>query len=119
NIFVFRNGCSYRQRLETLLARRGIAIARTLEYGSIEAMLACVSAGMGITLLPVDLLNGYRDKYRFAMIRLPPEEGQVETVFIHRARAHMSAALGAFLQAIETSSSLPQSAGEALVKAAW
>ncbi len=119
NIFVFRNGCSYRQRLESLLARRGIAIARTLEYGSIDAMLACVSAGMGITLLPVDLLNGYRDKYRFAMIRLPQDEAQVETLFVHRARAHVSAALSAFLAAIEPGSNLPQKAGEALVKAAW
>jgi len=101
NIFVFRNGCSYRHRLEQLLTRRGIAIARTLEYGSIDAMLACVSAGMGITLLPVDLLNTYSDKYRFSVIRLPKEEAMVETVFVHRARAHVPAALTAFLGVIE------------------
>jgi DNA-binding transcriptional LysR family regulator len=110
NIFVFRHGCAYRQRLEHLLTRRGIAIARTLEYGSIDAMLACVSAGMGITLLPVDLLNSYSDKYRFSIIRLPKDEAQVETLFIHRARAHTSAALAAFLKTFEIDADADQMA---------
>lgn len=101
NIFVFRHGCSYRQRLEHLLARRSIAIARTMEYGSLDAMLACVSAGMGITLLPLDLLKSYREKYRFSVIRLPADEAQVETLFVYRARAHTSAALTAFLNIME------------------
>ena len=106
NIFVFRNGCSYRHRLEQLLARRGIAIARTMEYGSIDAMLACVSAGMGITLLPVDLLKSYSQTYSFSVIRLPEEEALVETVFVHRARAYTSAALTAFLSVVESGTGL-------------
>lgn len=101
NIFVFRNGCSYRHRLEQLLTRRRIAIARTMEYGSIDAMLACVSAGMGITLLPVDLLDTYRHTYRFSVIRLPAEEAMVETVFVHRARAYTSPTLNAFLELLD------------------
>jgi DNA-binding transcriptional LysR family regulator len=117
NIFVFRNGCSYRHRLEQLLARRGIAIARTLEYGSIDAMLACVSAGMGITLLPVDLLQSYRQKYRFSIIRLPEDEALVETVFVHRARAYTSAALTAFLNAVESGAAPERMAGAAVARA--
>lgn len=105
NIFVFRNGCSYRHRLEQLLTRRRIAIARTMEYGSIDAMLACVSAGMGITLLPVDLLDTYRHSYRFSVIRLPAEEAMVETLFIHRARAYTSPTLTAFLELLDAAPS--------------
>lgn len=119
NIFVFRHGCSYRQRLEQLLTRRGIAIARTLEYGSIDAMLACVAAGMGITLLPVDLLGSYRNKYRFSVIRLPADEALVETVFVHRARAYTSAALTAFLETIEQGPTVDQMIGKPLGNAAW
>jgi DNA-binding transcriptional LysR family regulator len=101
NIFVFRNGCSYRDRLEQLLTRRRIAIARTMEYGSLDAILACVSAGMGITLLPVDLLDTYRHSYRFSVIRLPTEEAMAETLFIHRARAYTSPTLNAFLELLD------------------
>ncbi len=101
NIYVFRRGCSYRQRLEQLLARRGIAVARTLEYGSLDAILACVSAGMGVTLLPLDLLKAHGGAHPFRVLRLPREEARVETLFIRRAQVYVSPALSAFLKAME------------------
>jgi DNA-binding transcriptional LysR family regulator len=118
NIFVFRNGCSYRQRLEQLLMQRRIAIARTMEYGSLDAMLACVSAGMGITLLPVDLLATYRHNYRVSIIRLPAEEAMVETLFVHRARAYTPPALQAFLDLLDTLPGIGRMAEPAIVDAA-
>ncbi|MFG1330143.1 LysR family transcriptional regulator [Xanthobacter autotrophicus] len=101
NIFVFRRGCSYRQRLEVLLARRGIAVARTLEYGSLDAILACVSAGMGLTLLPTDLVEAHARDHRLSLLPLPDEEANVETVFIRRAQVYVSPALTAFLEVAE------------------
>jgi molybdate transport repressor ModE-like protein len=50
-IIVFHRGCSYLQHLEDLLARRGIQTAQPLEFGSLEAILGRVAAGVGITLL--------------------------------------------------------------------
>ena len=47
---VLRAGCSYRRRLETLLARRGVTVRRHLEFGMLEAIFGCVAAGLGITL---------------------------------------------------------------------
>lgn len=101
DIYVFRRGCSYRQRLEHLLARRGIAVARTLEYGSLDAILACVSAGMGLTLLPLDLLKAHGGTHRFSLLQLPVEEARVETVFIRRAQVYVSPALTAFLDVVD------------------
>jgi DNA-binding transcriptional LysR family regulator len=54
---VLRAGCSYRQRLERLLADRGITVRRHLEFGTLEAIIGCVAAGLGITLLPRALLG--------------------------------------------------------------
>ena len=51
-IVVLRAGCSYRLRLEALLARRGSVGVRVLEFGTLEAILACTGAGLGMTLLP-------------------------------------------------------------------
>ena len=48
-IIVFRHGCSYRQHLEDLLGQRGIQTAQPLEFGSLEAILGCVAAGVGVT----------------------------------------------------------------------
>jgi len=49
---VFQLGCSYRQRLEALLAEMGLFVTAPLEFGSIDAIVACVATGVGITLLP-------------------------------------------------------------------
>ncbi len=49
---VFRLGCSYRQRLESMLSEMGILTATQLEFGSLDAIIACVAAGVGIHLLP-------------------------------------------------------------------
>ena len=96
-IVVLRAGCSYRQRLEALLARRGIRGA------SVDGVrhpggdfCSCVSAGLGITLLPRALIGPVWASGRVSMHRLPPEEAMVSTVFIHRREAHLSSALRAF-----------------------
>ena len=81
---VLRAGCSYRQRLETMLAQRGIAVRRYLEFGTLEAIFGCVAAGLGITLLPRALLGPVWAADRVSIHSLPPAEARVETLFIHR-----------------------------------
>lgn len=51
-IIMFREGCAYRARLENLLATRGIVGVRRLDFGTLEGILGCVGAGIGLTLLP-------------------------------------------------------------------
>jgi DNA-binding transcriptional LysR family regulator len=96
-IVVLRAGCSYRQRLEMVLAKRGIAVPRLMEFGTLEAIFGCVAAGLGITLLPRALIGPVWRSGRVSLHRLPPEEALVTTVFIHRREAHLSSALRAFL----------------------
>jgi DNA-binding transcriptional LysR family regulator len=96
-IVVLRAGCSYRQRLESLLARRGVAVPRLLEFGTLEAIFGCVSAGLGITLLPRALIGPVWQAGRVSLHTLPPAEALVSTVFIHRREAFLSSALRAFL----------------------
>jgi LysR family transcriptional regulator, cell division regulator len=96
-VVVLRAGCSYRQILETLLARRGIVVQRQLEFGTLEAIFGCVGAGLGITLLPQSLVGGVWDAGRVAVHALPPKDAMVETVFIRRRNGFISSALRAFL----------------------
>jgi LysR family transcriptional regulator, cell division regulator len=96
-IVVLRAGCSYRQRLEELLARRGIAAPRVLEFGTVEALFGCVAANLGVTLLPRALVGSVCEEGRVAVHTLPPADALVETTFIRRRDAHLSSALAAFL----------------------
>lgn len=96
-IVVLRAGCSYRQKLEAILASRGVAVPRIMEFGTLEAIFGCVAAGLGITLLPRALIGPVWRAGRVACHALPPEESRVATVFVHRREAHLSSALRAFL----------------------
>lgn len=97
-IVVLRAGCSYRQRLEEILARRGIVDLRRLEFGTIDSILGCVAAGLGVTLLPQSVLAQARGEGRIAVHDLPAAEARVETLFIRRRDAYASSALDTFLE---------------------
>ncbi len=112
-IVVLRAGCSYRQRLEMLLARRGIAVPRLLEFGTLEAIFGCVSAGLGITLLPRALVGPVWLAGRVSLHGLPREEANVATVFINRREAHLSSALRAFINHVRVAAATPPNSGGA------
>ena len=97
-IVVLRAGCSYRQRLESLLATRGIVGVRLLEFGTLDSILACVGAGIGVTLLPRIVVEAAAQDGRVALHGLPAAEAEVETLFIRRHDAFVSSALAAFLE---------------------
>lgn len=96
-LVVLRAGCSYRQMLETLLARRGIVVQRQMEFGTLEAILGCVSAGLGITMLPRALIDNVANAARFSIHTLPRAEAIVQTVFVRRRDSFLPSALRAFL----------------------
>lgn len=55
-LIAFANGCSYRKRLEDWLGASAVLPARTLEFASYQAMIACVAAGTGFAAVPRSLL---------------------------------------------------------------
>lgn len=97
-LIVLRAGCSYRQRLEEVLARRGIVGLRRLEFGTLEAILGAVAADLGVTLMPRALIGPTWRGGRIRVHRLTSAEARVETVFVKRHDMIPSSALVAFQQ---------------------
>ncbi|MHC8308032.1 LysR family transcriptional regulator [Pseudomonas sp. GT1P32] len=97
---VFRIGCSYRQRLDSLLANLGILAPEPLEFGSIEAIIACVSAGVGVTLLPRGVVANALREGLVNVHELAPDIADVETVFVRRLDGYFSSALSTFLDSV-------------------
>lgn len=56
-LIAFASGCSYRKRLEEWLGAADMLPARTLEFASYQAMIACVAAGTGFAMVPRSLLD--------------------------------------------------------------
>lgn len=94
---VFRLGCSYRQRLDALLAEMGVLTAAPLEFGSMDAIIACVAAGIGITLLPRGVVSAAAEQDLVNIHTISPEKAHVETLFIRRHDAYVSSAMLAFV----------------------
>ena len=99
-VFVFRVGCSYRQRLERFLGERGINLLSQLEFGTLEGIIGCVGAGLGITMLPFSVVEPYVRRKEVAVHRLPQEQARSETVFISRRDTLRSLALEEFVRAL-------------------
>jgi LysR family transcriptional regulator, cell division regulator len=96
-IVVLRQGCSYRQILESILIKRGVVGIRHLEFGTLEAIRGSVSAGLGITLLPKSLVGSVWRDGCLGVYEVPEAEARITTVFVHRRDALLSSALKEFL----------------------
>ncbi len=57
NILSFKEGCAYDEFLKNYYQEKGDIVEKSLSFGSLETILACVKAGMGKTLLPTNLVD--------------------------------------------------------------
>lgn len=80
-LIAFANGCSYRKRLEEWLGAGAVMPARTLEFASYQAMIACVAAGTGFAVVPRSLLLALRSAGDVRQHELP--------VRVRRNRTHL------------------------------
>lgn len=71
-LIAFVDGCSYRRRLQDWLGAAGVIPTRVLEFGSYQAMIACVAAGTGFALVPRSLLHSLRAVQDLALHEVPP-----------------------------------------------
>jgi len=56
-LIAFPEGCAYRRVLQRWLGRDSLATFRVLELSSYHAIVACVTAGAGIALMPESVLE--------------------------------------------------------------
>jgi LysR family transcriptional regulator, cell division regulator len=108
-VIVFRQGCSYRQRLEAHFAASGWLPFRRLEFGTLEGVLGCVGAGVGVSVLPRSAVEAYRGVDDLRVSTLGTRPMWVETLLVRRRDAHVGAALRAFGDVIEQDAASPLS----------
>lgn len=97
-LLVFKEGCSYRAKLEQWLHHEGITPNKIMDFGTLEAILGCVSAGLGISMLPYSVIEKYVQAGALNYHAMPNPFGKVETVFIYRKDSFISTALTKFME---------------------
>ena len=111
----FRQGCSYRQRVELLMASQGVGAVRIMELGMLDTILGCVAAGMGYALLSRSLVESQQQRFDVHWMALPGKIGAelawVDTCFVTGAVSGWSPALRAFAQILGIHVNQPARAG--------
>ena len=83
SLIAFPEGCAYRRVLQRWLGRDSLVTYRVLELSSYHAMVACVTAGAGIALMPESVL----DVVPHAKVRrhsIPRAQAQITTPLVWR-----------------------------------
>jgi DNA-binding transcriptional LysR family regulator len=97
-VIAFPAGCSYRRRLEEWLGRDRVGPHRVMEFGSYHAIVACVSAGAGVAVVPRSVLR-LAGRPQVRVSELPARIAKSRTMLAWRA-GHRSIALDALTAGI-------------------
>lgn len=96
-ILVLSLGCSYREILESWLQSNGSAQPVIMEFGTLEAIVGGVSAGLGISLLPRAVLRATGKENAMRAHEMPGTANRMHTTFVIRKDSFVSSALKAFM----------------------
>ena len=96
-VLMFRRGCSYRAYTEQWLREEGVHGYRTMEFGTLDGILGCIAAGLGISLLPKAVVESSSYRAKLKTTALADRFAAVPTYFVRRRDAAGGAALEAFL----------------------
>ena len=101
-VLVFKVGCHYRQRLERYLMGHGAGMLNQMEFGTIDGIIGCVAAGLGIALLPRSVVERSAHRKEIHVHTLPAGDRYIETQFVtHRAQIR-SVALERLIDVIQS-----------------
>ena len=99
-LLVFRTGCTYRSQLKKWLHDEGIYPEKIMEFGTLDAILGCVRAGLGFSLVPKSVIEHTDPDSSITYHDVPDKYGKVKTIFIRRQDSLITPALYRFLQHI-------------------
>lgn len=115
-IYAFRANCSYRRLFENWFARENAVPGKIFEMESYHGILACVSAGAGLALIPASMLESMPGRDSVQAWSLGEGMGNIEIWLVWRKGTHSAnlQAMTAMLQppAASTSPAARPSAGE-------
>jgi DNA-binding transcriptional LysR family regulator len=96
-MLVFRTGCFYRSTLEHWFYQAGVIPGQIMELGTLDGIMSCVAAGMGMTLLPRSVVESHGARCSVHCHELPAKFSNVKTVFIRNKDALVTPALSAMI----------------------
>ena len=94
-IVVFDNGCVFRARLESLLSAKGLVQYQNIIVNSIEGIINFVEAGLGISILPAEIIAKYYQGRSIETFAINDELSKLTTLLIYPKGTKKSGAIAA------------------------
>lgn len=101
NIYAFRSNCSYRHHFERWFSTDAAVPGKIYEMESYHGMLACVSAGAGLALMPRSMLQSMPGCATVSVWPLSEDFRYLHTWLVWR-RGTVSQSLSSFVQLLES-----------------
>lgn len=96
-IIVFDQGCVFRERLESLLSAKGIVQYKPIVVNSIEGIINFVESGLGISILPRQIITAFYASRNIKTFSLSKSLGTMTTVLISRSNRRPSKLMQVFI----------------------
>ncbi|WP_100011542.1 LysR family transcriptional regulator [Lentibacillus sediminis] len=100
---VFKSGCFYRDILEKWLVSKGIRPTKMMELNTLDGVIGCIKAGLGISLLPKTVADKIDKSENIKRFILPQEYGMISTKFINHKDIVKTQAFNKFISLVESS----------------
>ncbi|MFC4803257.1 LysR family transcriptional regulator [Neobacillus sp. GCM10023253] len=100
-LLVFKQGCSYRSKLEGWVRDEGRINAKIMEFGTWETILGSVIAGLGITIIPKSTVSLLEADGVVRIYHIPEKYAKITTVFIRRADSFLTNTMQKFIETIQ------------------
>jgi len=97
-LLVFPVGCAYRKTLESWLDSQQIMMHQSIEFNYLNAIIASVSAGLGISILPKRVVQPYVDSGSITTLELPEPFSTLPISFIYRKDHIISHSFESFIK---------------------
>jgi DNA-binding transcriptional LysR family regulator len=101
NLLLTESGCGYRKKLDTQLALANIRPLHITEFSSVEAIKQCVTAGMGVGLLPRMVIACELKKKQFSLLNWQGAKMTIATHIVWHKDKWMSPGMQAFLDVMK------------------
>jgi DNA-binding transcriptional LysR family regulator len=109
NLLLTESGCSYREKLDRILALANIRPANITEFSSVEAIKQCISLGMGLGLLPAIAVARELRQHHLKALNWAGPSLDIATRIIWHKDKWVSPAMAAFTKMVKDKLEDPES----------
>lgn len=99
-LITFKYGSSYRLFANNWMKKSGYPSKDIYELGTLDGILGCVAAGIGIAFLPLSVVNSSRHQDLLTIHKLKDKNRFMDTVAIYNADAAKNGAVDSFVELI-------------------